>query len=182
MDDPISPIGFRRLAAADLPRLHRWLNAPHVARWYRGEGTPEEIRARYAEKAAGTSPTAAYVILVGGEPVGYIQTYLVCGWPEYARQVEVDTAAAGLDLFIGEGAYVHRGLGPLIIRQFLREVVFADPEIESCVIGPEVGNRAAIGAYEKAGFRYLKTVHVSGEPEPEYLMRITREEFAASSP
>jgi hypothetical protein len=32
-------------------------------------------------------------------------------------------------------------------------------------------------AYEKAGFRFFKTIQVPGEPEPEYLMRLTRGEF-----
>jgi RimJ/RimL family protein N-acetyltransferase len=41
------------------------------------------------------------------------------------------------------------------------------------VIGPSVKNIAAIRAYEKAGFRPLKLVPVPGEPDPEFLMRLT---------
>ncbi|OLE54967.1 MAG: hypothetical protein AUG51_04820 [Acidobacteria bacterium 13_1_20CM_3_53_8] len=33
----------------------------------------------------------------------------------------------------------------------------------------------SFSAYEKAGFRYLKTVQVTGEDEPEYIMRVGKE-------
>jgi aminoglycoside 6'-N-acetyltransferase len=47
----------------------------------------------------------------------------------------------------------------------------------SCIIDPEPANRIAIRAYEKAGFRYVKTVKVPAEPQPAYLMRISRGDF-----
>jgi RimJ/RimL family protein N-acetyltransferase len=68
-------------------------------------------------------------------------------------------------------------LGSSILRKFLRDVVFANQSIDCCVIGPEPQNKAAIKAYEKAGFRYLKTVQISGEEQPEYLMRLSREDL-----
>ena len=49
-------------------------------------------------------------------------------------------------------------------------------QVDSCIIGPAQNNHAAIRAYEKAGFKYLKTVSIPGELEPEYLMRIGRED------
>ena len=45
------------------------------------------------------------------------------------------------------------------------------------MIAPEPKNVAATRAYEKAGFRFFKTIQVPIEPEPEYLMKLTREEF-----
>jgi len=57
--------------------------------------------------------------------------------------------------------------------QFLREVAFRFHHIGVSVIGPSVKNLEAIGAYEKAGFRRLREVHVPDEPDPELLMRLT---------
>ena len=34
-------------------------------------------------------------------------------------------------------------------------------------------NAAARRSYEKVGFRALRVVHVPGEPDPEFLMRVT---------
>lgn len=78
-------LSFRGLRSSDLDLMHRWLNAPHVRRWWYDEGTSYQ-------------------------------------------EIEPKTAAA-------------------------------------------------IKAYEKAGFRYFKKIQVPGEPEPEYLMKLTREEF-----
>jgi aminoglycoside 6'-N-acetyltransferase len=115
-----------------------------------------------------------FVIVVAGRDAGYIQTYLVGDSPEYARAIGVCERAAGVDLFIGETDLVHRGLGPDIIRRFVDSIVFADPTVEACVVGPEVRNAAAIRAYEKAGFAPLRAAVVPGEPEPELIMRLAR--------
>ncbi len=170
-------IGFRGLREEDLPLMYRWLNTPEVGRWY-GEALPlHGIVRKYGPRVRGEVPTRPFAILYEGQPVGYVQTYRIADWPEYAAQVAVEQTAAGVDLFIGEPSLQHRGLGTAFLKRFLREVVFADPAIASCVLGPDPRNAAAIRCYEKAGFRYLKTVRVRDEPGPEYLMRVGREEI-----
>lgn len=82
--------------------------------------------------------------------------------------------AAGLDLFIGDPNFLHKGLGPEIMKRFLSEIVFARAGVESCVVGPELQNATAIRAYEKAGFNYVHTVQFPNEPDPEYLMHILK--------
>jgi aminoglycoside 6'-N-acetyltransferase len=175
-----SLIAFRSLAPTDLPLLHRWLNTPHVLQWWDKPGPSlERVEKEYLPCIEGREPTHCYLILYDDSPIGFIQIYLIRDHPEYSRHVQVEEAAAGIDLFIGDPAYVRRGLGAAILRRFLRDVVFARPDVESCVIGPAVTNRAAIRAYEKAGFTYLKTVQIPDEEEPEYLMRIARVDLPA---
>ncbi|SRR5579885_2016967 len=171
-------IEFRPLKVDDLLLVHRWLNTPHVMEWW-GENGPsvDAVRAKYLPYVSGLEPTRSFVILVDDVAIGYVQTYRIADYPEYAACLAVSEAAAGLDLYIGETSHLHRGLGSGIIRAFLRQVVFVESGIESCIIGPVVTNRAAIRAYEKAGFRYLKTVRLPNEVEPEYLMRITPAEL-----
>ena len=175
-------IRFRRLRADDLPQLHAWLNEPHVRAWY-GRDEPSDLDhvvSEYMPLVDGSDPAEAHVILDGDRPVGYVQTYRIDDHPAYAAAVAIDEPAAGLDLFLGDPAYVHRGVGPLVIRALLREIVFAPRggrDVASCIIGPEPANAAAIRAYEKAGFRYLKTIQVPGEPTMERLMRIARDDM-----
>ena len=172
-------ISFRRLRTSDLGLMHRWLNAPHVRRWWYAEGTfYKEIEEHYLPGIGGRDPTDLFLILHGDEPIGFIQTYRISAEADeaYASLVGVDNSA-GVDLFIGEPGYLYQGLGSSVIHRFLSEHVFSYPEVEVCVIGPEPKNVAAIRAYEKAGFRYFKTIQVPGEPEPEYLMRLTRGQF-----
>lgn len=177
--DP-SRIGFRRLQTSDLPVMYRWLNTPHVSKWY-GEGPSQrEVVEEYTPYIAGSEPVEPYLILYDDSPIGYIQTYPISHDEEYARLVDVEDSA-GVDLFIGEVEYLYRGLGASILRRFLRVVVFNNADVKTCVIGPEPKNTAAVRAYEKSGFRYFKTIQVPGEPEPEHLMKMSREEFEAGA-
>ncbi|MGH3085978.1 MAG: GNAT family N-acetyltransferase [Rubrobacteraceae bacterium] len=172
-----SKIGFERMRRAHIPLAHHWLHTPHVARWwYDDVGPYEEVEKRYAAYIEGKEPVEPFLILHGELPIGYIQTYRVSDDEECNRLIGIEDSA-GVDLFIGEEEFLYRGLGALIIRRFLEEVVFADESIEVCVIDPEPENRAAIRAYEKAGFRYFKTIHVPGESAPAHLMKLPRKEF-----
>lgn len=170
-------IGFQRLGAADLELMHRWLNTDFVVQWYgKRRCSYQEVVEHYSPRIDAGEPTKSFLILYGDNPVGYIQTYRIGDHPEYSKYVQVGKDAAGVDLFIGEADYIHKGLGSSILRKFMRDVVFANPSTGCCVIGPEPENKAAIKAYEKAGFRHFKTAQIPGEARPEYLMRISRNE------
>jgi len=170
-------ISFRGLRPSDLDLMHRWLNTPHVGRWGYADGTSHrEIEEEYLPRIEGREAVKPFVILRENKPIGYVQYYEIYHDEEYASLVDVE-GSAGVDLFIGEAEYLDQGLGLHIIRLFLLEHVFSEPGIEVCVIGPEPKNAAAIRAYEKAGFHYFKKIQVPKEPEPEYLMKLTRVEF-----
>jgi RimJ/RimL family protein N-acetyltransferase len=177
MMDP-ALIGFRQMATDDLPLMHQWLQIPPVLEWWWGGIAPtyEAVVEKYGPNIRGEAPTVCYLILYAGDPIGYIQTYRIRDYPAYAAQVDVDEEAAGVDLFIGDEAYLHKGLGSYILRAFLRDIVFATGDVASCIIGPSEANAIAIRAYEKAGFRYFKTIPSTNEPTPEYLMRIARDD------
>ncbi|MGI8855803.1 MAG: GNAT family N-acetyltransferase [Thermomicrobiales bacterium] len=178
MMDP-ALIDFRRMTMDDLPLLHRWLQTPHVLEWWWGGVAPpyEAVAEKYGPDIRGEEPTACYLILYAGNAIGYIQTYRISDYPEYAAAVGADEEAAGVDLLIGEEEYLHKGLGSHILRRFLRAIVFAADDIASCIIGPSEANTIAIRAYEKAGFRFFKTIPSANEPTPEYLMRLARDEL-----
>lgn len=183
---PLDPalIGFRPLTAGDFPLMHRWLHLPHVNEWWWDDDptppTPEQV----VEEYGNDEPINRYLILYCGGPVGYIQYCRVgdfaadekYAYPEFVAYVG-EPEAANIDVFIGEPAFLHRGLGPLLLRRFLRDVVFADPRrFPACVIDPYEANAAAIRAYGKAGFRHVRTADVPGERYPIHLMRIERGE------
>jgi RimJ/RimL family protein N-acetyltransferase len=172
-------IGFRRMTTDELSLMHRWLCRPHVLEWWWGGVPPsyEAVAEKYGRRARGESPTQPFMILFAGTPIGYIQTYMIRDYPEYAALVDADDDPAGVDLFIGEAEFLHKGLGSHIVRAFLRDVVFGAGDAMSCIIGPSEANTIAIRVYEKAGFRFLKTIPSANEPTPEYLMRITRSDF-----
>jgi RimJ/RimL family protein N-acetyltransferase len=81
-------------------------------------------------------------------------------------------------MFIGNQDYLSQGLGAPLLRRFVREVVFADASVVSCTIGPDPTNSIAMKAYEKAGFRYLRTIQLQETNEQQYLMVMTRIELS----
>ena len=169
-------IGFRKLSVDDMPLMHKWLNTDFVIQWYgKKRRSLEEVTEHYATRVNGEMLTKSFLILYEESPIGYIQAYRIQDDPDYSACVQLEEDAAGVDLFIGEEDYIHKGLGAVVLKKFLSEIVFESFPVESCIIGPEPENKVAIRAYEKAGFRYLKTAQVTGEDQPEYLMRVGKE-------
>ena len=162
-------IEFEPLLAEHLPLLREWLGREHVRRWWR-DGRQS---LQHAEDAlAGRDRTRYFVIVVDGRPVGMIETYLLSDEPEWAALIGEGPGRAGLDLLIGEEDAVGRGLGPQVLAQFAREIVFATPETTALVATVEEANRRSWRAFEKAGFEHVRDVEEDGLPHR--LMRLER--------
>jgi RimJ/RimL family protein N-acetyltransferase len=171
---------FPALTESDLPLIRQWLLEPHVRRWWADpprDTYPDDELEKYRARITGADlDTEIFFIHRRGRPIGFIQCYRIDDHDEYGTALALDAPAAGIDVFIGELAEIGRGLGPAIIREFLREAVFVRYDVDECVIGPSVKNTSAIRAYEKAGFRFFRDAQVPDEPDPEHLMRIRRDE------
>jgi RimJ/RimL family protein N-acetyltransferase len=170
----VSAVGFRRITRDDLPLLHGWLQREHVARWWNERSTYDEVERHYLPAIEGREPTDHYLILLDGEPAGFIQTYLVSDYPEHAAQIGLGEGVAGVDLFLGEERLLGRGLGSGALRAFVIEIVFSRPETGACVADPDVRNVASVRAFEKAGFRSVRVFEQPGEESPRRLMRLDR--------
>lgn len=178
------PISFRPLRAEDTPLMVAWRRNEHVRRWWH-EATDDEVAADCADLLAAVEPVYPLIILLGEWPIGFLQWYRL--WndgavisPSYAQLApEIPRSAAAVDLFIGEPDRVHRGLGSRILRAVLRQRIFMEPDIPGCMISPDPRNVSAIRAYEKAGFRYVRTIWVEETAEEEYVMYLAREELGA---
>lgn len=173
-------LDFPALTEADLPVVRSWLLEPHVRRWWDDpprDDYPDDELGKYRRRIAGEdADTEIFFIRRRGRPIGFIQCYRIDDHDEYGQALALDASAAGIDLFIGEAGLIGRGLGPAILRAFLRDVVFARYDVDECVIGPSVRNTSAIRAYAKAGFAWIRDARVPDEPDPEHLMRIRRAE------
>jgi aminoglycoside 6'-N-acetyltransferase len=166
----------RPLATTDFPLLHSWFAAPHVACWYRKEAnlSPEEIVAKYAPRIEGREPVQPFLILYGTIPIGYIQIYMIDDVGAYPGAVPAGTGVAGLDLFIGEKTYLHRGIGSAVLRYVLRSIVFAELGATACLVDPDTANVTAVRTYEKVGFRRIATECSDDDGSPIAIMHIER--------
>ena len=143
---------FKPLAETDFPLLLKWLEEPHVKAWWdqNTSWTPELIAKKYALNR----PVQAYTILIDELPIGYIQFYDIDDFTDASRP-QCPESVAGLDYYIGEPGFLKKGFAPIILKKFLSEQV--KPLFAHCLVDPDVKNTAAIGAYEKAGFKAIET-------------------------
>ncbi len=127
-------VTLRPLDPADADELRRIHATPAVARWW---DAPD------AGFPLGDEPDATRLtILVDGEVAGLIQYY---------EEEEPRYRHAAVDLFLDPARH-GRGHGTQALRLLVRQLV-DDRGHHRITIDPSTANRAAIRAYEKAGFR-----------------------------
>jgi aminoglycoside 6'-N-acetyltransferase len=137
-------VGLKALELkADLPLLERWLRSPHVVRWW---GTQDLTL--LAQRSRETDA----VITAHGEPVGYLcwQTPSVAELAD-AGLTDLPDGLADIDILIGEPEFLGRGVGPRALVLLLAKLRGAG--VGFAGLGTSTSNRAAIRAFEKAGFR-----------------------------
>ena len=158
-------ITFKPLQTDHLPLLFRWLEKPHVKVWWdpKIDWTPELLQEKYGSYSEGyylengiKKPLRAFIVEVDHEPVAYVHLYDV---RDYSREAgipedKLHDRSTGLDLFIGDEAFVGKGYGTAILKEFLSQHVA--PSHEACFVDPDKNNLQAIRVYEKAGFRALQ--------------------------
>lgn len=159
---------FRSLQISYFPLLLKWLNSPHLARmWNEGKNwSMKDVKEKYLSYTKGykeethlKKPIYGFIIELQNKPVGYIQYYNAYDFPRetgpLSRYMGLPSSLAAIDLYIGEPEYLGKGYGPLIIKKFLDLYVW--PKFDACFVDPDLDNKVAIRAYEKVGFRTIKT-------------------------
>lgn len=168
---------FRPIDRGDFEVIHRWFNAPHARPWFGNGCTLEEIVEDYTPSIERGFPTCAFIAMLDDKAVGLVE------WCRFRDHLDVaqfygveDPGAANIDVILGEGA--HHGVGPQMIRAFLAQVVFEEPDITTCIIDPVPENVIAIRAYEKAGFRFLRAMPEDGEGNGIHLLEMKRADLS----
>ena len=156
-------LSFRALERSDFPLLKRWLSEPHVDAWWHEPLDLAGLEQKYGPRIDGVVATHVFIIQHEGQPIGWIQWYRWSDYPKHAAQLDAEPNAAGIDLSIGEVSLVGKGIGSIAIRQFILNVVSAEPGITAIVTDPEERNGRSCRAFEKAGFLALRTVELEGE-------------------
>ena len=161
-----SHLHFKPLVEIDFSLILKWLEEPHVKAWWdqKMNWTIEKVKEKYASYVNGyklddgiKKPMHAYLALIDELPIAYVQFYNA--W-DFERDVSLDSkilpkSLAALDFYIGEPGFLKKGFAPLVLQNFLSEKV--EPVFEHCLVDPDVQNTSAIRAYEKAGFKAIKT-------------------------
>lgn len=162
-------ITFAPLAESHFPLLLKWLETPHVKKWWDQDVayTMDLVREKYISYIKGyklingaQKPIQGFIIHNNQDPVGYIQIYNAYDFPRSKSLFGLPENLGAFDIFIGEAAALQQGLGSKAILEFLKlhgnpyTHIFADPDIN---------NLSAIKCYAKAGFKRVSEQQDTGE-------------------
>lgn len=140
----------------DLPLVATWLAEAHVQAWWRDPTAPARVEETYLPRLRGTVPTEMFTIVWRGEPVGFIQRYLLRDHPDWQRSLQPTGLtfgeAAGIDYAIGRADLISQGIGSLVVAAFSRALFDDHPDVERIVVAPQAENVASFRALEKAGY------------------------------
>jgi RimJ/RimL family protein N-acetyltransferase len=142
---------FRPLVPSDLPTLHDWLGRPHVSEWWGPSPPPTEVQEDYLPLTETGSTTRGYIALLDGEPIDFIQSYVVLGSGDGWWEGETDPGARGIDQFLANEEQLGQGLGSIMVRAFVDQL-FLDPAVTKVQTDPSPENQRAIRSYLRAGF------------------------------
>jgi aminoglycoside 6'-N-acetyltransferase len=142
---------FRPFTKKDLPLMARWLAEPHVAKWW-----SDDVNEQLAQTASHIDSISVepFIVELNGKPIGYIQSYdphMEDGHP-YQDQ---PFGTLGIDVTIGFPELIGKGHGPRMIDAFV--AMLFEEGCPRVIIDPDPSNKAAIRAYEKAGFTAFDT-------------------------
>lgn len=141
------PYQFERFRDEHVPLMRDWLQRAHVAEWWNGVPTLDEIRDEYCHPA----DIDPYIISMRDRPIGFIQSYRAMGSGDGWWTEVDDPGIVGIDQFIGEPDLLGHGHGTAMIRAFT-DRLFADPTVTKVQVDPHPTNARAIRCYEKVGF------------------------------
>jgi aminoglycoside 6'-N-acetyltransferase-1b/aminoglycoside 6'-N-acetyltransferase-2 len=158
------PVTLRLMTEDDFPRLHDWLNRPHVLAWWGGEQQSlEAVREKYRPRVRGHEAVTPYIALLGDEPFGFAQSYVAMGSGDGWWEDETDPGVRGIDQSIGDPRLLDKGLGARLVRA-LTARLFEDSSVTRIQVDPATTNARAIRCYEKAGFEHVGIVATPDGP------------------
>jgi RimJ/RimL family protein N-acetyltransferase len=149
-------ITFKPMTEVDLPYWDKWVEMPQVkSTWFQeGYETTDYIY----QKIKGNGYDFPFIVLVDDKPIGYIQCSDLYAYSQLCQApkglfIHEGAGTFGMDLFIGEEDYLHKGYGTKIVEAFVKKI-FEEFSAKLIYIDPDINNKTAIRCYEKAGFMF----------------------------
>ncbi len=141
----MNEITFRAVTPKDLALLKKWIASPY----WQGETEAAAIMANLDSDSI-----EPMIVELDDKPVAYVQTYDP-HMEDAHRYQDQPFGTIGIDLSIGDGADMNKGLGTDILLG-LSEMLFEEG-VMRLIMDPHPSNKTAIACYKKAGFAAFDT-------------------------
>ena len=159
------------MAPGDLEFVARWLEEPHVVRWWLPDTTAAAELEELNNRLSGTTDRSTQTLTIveqsaEGErarPIGWCQWYPYDAYPAEADAVGAHPGDCGIDYVIGEPGAVGRGLGTQLIALLVAEVRRHHPAC-GVIVDPDASNVASRRVLERNGFTLIAVRPVATEP------------------
>ncbi|MCV7095143.1 acetyltransferase [Mycobacterium kubicae] len=138
----------------DLDLVHRWMNDPEVARFWR-KAWPLDRLATYLREQECSTHVQPYLGEVDGVAMSYWELYRADLDP-LAQYYDARRHDAGVHLLLGPTVSRGRGLGTALLRVVSSWQLDADPRASRVVAEPDLSNERSIRAFQQAGFRRIR--------------------------
>lgn len=159
-------INFLPLTENDLLLLYQWFQKSHIKKWYaRGQHfSLEMIKEKYTPRI-NNSKIPNFIIYADSIPIGYIQFYHVSQFlpdeiDSYNHSIfdQYDPQQlAGIDLFLAEEKYLHKGYGSKMIKDFIENHLRG--KFSAVLVDPQKENEIALSFFTKNGFKQIQASH-----------------------
>lgn len=162
-------ITFEPLHKSHFLLLLKWLETPHVKKWWDQNVTYtiDLVCEKYSSYIKGYKlvdrqqrPIQGFIIHNNQNPIGYIQIYNAYDFLRSKTLSGLPANLGAFDVFIAEESALEQGLSSKAISEFLKlhgnryTNIFADPDIN---------NLSPIKCYAKAGFKRVSEQQDTGE-------------------
>lgn len=147
---------FRPLADDDLPMVEKWLNKPHVKRWYEIPQLAITINDWLFEMnhRDSTFHWLTYLIVSWQDhPIGLCQYYKCVDSDEDFGSLPLN-GSYGIDYLIGEEAYLGKGLGTQTVAQLV-DTLFSFSDVKRVTADIAKDNTASKHTLSTCGFSLL---------------------------
>jgi aminoglycoside 6'-N-acetyltransferase len=160
-------IELREMTEADLQLVRRWLQEPHVARWWLADEDAEDELEHWRRLLTGEFDDGTHLLMVvesdRGVAVGWCQWYLWEDTPDEARELGALPGECGVDYAIGDPTAIGRGLGTALNAALVAEVREHHPGC-GFIVEPEAANAGSRRVLERNGFALLDVRPLTFEP------------------
>jgi RimJ/RimL family protein N-acetyltransferase len=145
MKEESTAFTFRKVCFDDIPLLLTWFKNSHIQQWW---PTPEKDEFfEHFLKRIRSKDTFAFLALLNGTPIGYIQYYYIDRSSKKAGAwlPELPETTVGTDQFIGDPEYIGKGYGTAMIKDFIVYLTSTlEPHVTTIIVDPHPDNAQAI--------------------------------------